>query len=127
MSRSLGGPMNAPHEEAVEFAKVSQRENRVYVGNLAYDVRYRDLMEFMRGGGWSGHFGSISWMAEGWMRSTLYTLGGAAGSGRWTDGSEGGGGLLSISVFGFSCGRWTDRLLMVNGGWQLGRSYSPKF
>lgn len=44
--------MNAPHEEAVEFAKVSKRENRVYVGNLSYDVKYRDLMEFMRGGGW---------------------------------------------------------------------------
>lgn len=47
--------MNAPHEEAVEFAKQSKRENRVYVGNLSYDVKYRDLMEFMRGGGW-GHF-----------------------------------------------------------------------
>lgn len=44
--------MNADHEEAVEFSKISKRENRVYVGNLAYDVRYRDLMEFMRGGGW---------------------------------------------------------------------------
>jgi hypothetical protein len=44
--------MNADHEEAVEFAKVSKRENRVYVGNLSYEVRYRDLMEFMRGGGW---------------------------------------------------------------------------
>ncbi|EIW54807.1 RNA-binding domain-containing protein [Trametes versicolor FP-101664 SS1] len=43
--------MNAPHEEAVEFAKQSKRENRVYVGNLSYDVRYRDLMEFMRGAG----------------------------------------------------------------------------
>ena len=43
--------MNAPHEEAVEFGKLSKRENRVYVGNLSYDVKYRDLMEFMRGGG----------------------------------------------------------------------------
>jgi len=43
--------MNADHEEAVEFAKISKRENRVYVGNLSYDVKYRDLMEFMRGGG----------------------------------------------------------------------------
>ncbi|KAH9916963.1 RNA-binding domain-containing protein [Epithele typhae] len=43
--------MNAPHEEAAEFAKQSKRENRVYVGNLSYDVRYRDLMEFMRGAG----------------------------------------------------------------------------
>jgi RNA recognition motif-containing protein len=43
--------MNADHAEAVEFAKLSKRENRVYVGNLSYDVRYRDLIEFMRGGG----------------------------------------------------------------------------
>lgn len=43
--------MNAPHEEAMEFAKISKREHRVYVGNLSYDVRYRDLMEFMRGAG----------------------------------------------------------------------------
>ncbi|TFY75194.1 hypothetical protein EWM64_g8817 [Hericium alpestre] len=43
--------MNAPHEEAVEFSKISKRENRVYVGNLSYDVKYRDLMEFMRGAG----------------------------------------------------------------------------
>ncbi|KAJ7725951.1 hypothetical protein B0H16DRAFT_1593459 [Mycena metata] len=50
-ARSLGGPMNADHEEAVEFAKVSKREHRVYVGNLSYEVRYRDLMEFMRGAG----------------------------------------------------------------------------
>ena len=33
------------------MAKNSKRENRVYVGNLAYEVKYRDLMEFMRGGG----------------------------------------------------------------------------
>ncbi|KAF8957855.1 hypothetical protein BDZ97DRAFT_1844401 [Flammula alnicola] len=50
-ARSLGGPMNADHEEAMEFAKISKRENRVYVGNLSYDVKYRDLMEFMRGAG----------------------------------------------------------------------------
>jgi len=43
--------MNADHEEAVEFAKISKRENRVYVGNLSYEVKYRDLMEFMRGAG----------------------------------------------------------------------------
>jgi len=43
--------MNADHEEAVEFAKISKRENRVYIGNLSYDVRYRDLLEFMRGAG----------------------------------------------------------------------------
>jgi hypothetical protein len=57
LPRSLGGPINAPHEEAVEFAKHSKRENRVYVGNLSYDVKYRDMIEFMRGGGW-GRFSS---------------------------------------------------------------------
>jgi len=31
----------------------------VYVGNLSYDVKYRDLIEFMRGGGW-GRFSSWS-------------------------------------------------------------------
>ncbi|PAV15283.1 RNA-binding domain-containing [Pyrrhoderma noxium] len=50
-SRSLGGPINADPEEALEWSKQSKRENRVYVGNLSYDVRYRDLMEFMRGAG----------------------------------------------------------------------------
>ena len=50
--------MNADHEEAVEFAKISKRENRVYVGNMSYDVKYRDLMEFMRGGGWGIYFTS---------------------------------------------------------------------
>ncbi|KAL5480923.1 GBP2 [Sanghuangporus weigelae] len=50
-ARSLGGPMNADPEEALEISKISKRENRVYVGNLSYDVRYRDLMEFMRGAG----------------------------------------------------------------------------
>lgn len=63
--------MNADPEEAAEFAKISKRENRVYVGNLSYDVRYRDLMEFMRGGGWG-----ISWiifstfslgLGDGWL------------------------------------------------------------
>jgi hypothetical protein len=55
--------MNADHEEAVEFAKISKRENRVYVGNLSYDVKYRDLMEFMRGGGLgtSSFFCCIFW------------------------------------------------------------------
>ena len=49
--------MNADHEEAVEFSKMSKRENRVYVGNLSYDVKYRDLLEFMRGGGCGFGFG----------------------------------------------------------------------
>jgi len=45
--------MNADAEEALEISKISKKENRVYVGNLSYDVKYGDLMEFMRGGGWS--------------------------------------------------------------------------
>lgn len=52
--------MNADHEEAVEFAKISKRENRVYVGNLSYDVKYRDLIEFMRGGGFAFGFSGFS-------------------------------------------------------------------
>ena len=48
---SSGGPMNAPTEEAEAHAKVSQRENRLYVGNLAYDCNYKDLEKFMSGGG----------------------------------------------------------------------------
>ena len=51
--------MNADHAEAVEFAKQSKRENRVYVGNLSYDVRYRDLIEFMRGGGSGQQFNLV--------------------------------------------------------------------
>lgn len=53
----------------MEFAKVSKRENRVYVGNLSYDVKYRDLMEFMRGGGW-GNSSPISCCCF-WFSSTL--------------------------------------------------------
>lgn len=52
--------MNAPQEEASEFAKVSKRENRVYVGNLAYDVKYGDLVEFMKPGGWK-RFSCLIW------------------------------------------------------------------
>ena len=48
--------MNTPHEEAVEFAKQSKQENRVCVGNLSYDVKYRDPIDFTRG----GEFGGIS-------------------------------------------------------------------
>jgi len=43
--------MNAPAEEAEAHAKVSKRENRLYVGNLAYDCNYKDLEKFMSGGG----------------------------------------------------------------------------
>jgi hypothetical protein len=31
----------------------------VYVGNLSYDVKYRDLIEFMRGGGWRRSSGLV--------------------------------------------------------------------
>lgn len=43
--------MNAPKEEAEAHAAVSKRENRLYVGNLAYDCTYKDLEKFMKGGG----------------------------------------------------------------------------
>lgn len=42
--------MNAPPEEAEAHARVSKRENRIYVGNLSYDCNYRDLKKFMMGG-----------------------------------------------------------------------------
>jgi RNA recognition motif-containing protein len=48
--RSVGGPFNAPAEEATAHAAVSQRENRVYVGNLSYECRYKDLENFMTDG-----------------------------------------------------------------------------
>lgn len=43
--------MNAPAAEAEAHAKVSKRENRLYIGNLAYDCNYKDLEKFMAGGG----------------------------------------------------------------------------
>lgn len=43
--------MNAPQEEAEAHAKISRRENRLYVGNLAYDCNYKDLEKFMSGAG----------------------------------------------------------------------------
>ncbi|RXK37997.1 RNP domain-containing protein [Tremella mesenterica] len=49
--KSVGGPMNAPTEEAAAHAKVSKRENRLYIGNLAYHCNYKDLEKFMRGSG----------------------------------------------------------------------------
>ncbi|ORY34640.1 hypothetical protein BCR39DRAFT_513770 [Naematelia encephala] len=49
--KSVGGPMNAPIEEAEAHAKVSKRENRLYVGNLAYDCNYKDLEKYMSGAG----------------------------------------------------------------------------
>ncbi|KAI9638822.1 uncharacterized protein MKK02DRAFT_31135 [Dioszegia hungarica] len=48
--KSVGGPMNAPAEEAEAHAKVSKRENRLYVGNLAYDCNYKDLEAFIKPG-----------------------------------------------------------------------------
>jgi hypothetical protein len=48
--KSVGGPMNASAEEAEAHAKVSKRENRLYVGNLAYDCNFKDLEKFMQGG-----------------------------------------------------------------------------
>jgi hypothetical protein len=48
--------MNAPAEEAEAHAKVSKRENRLYVGNLPYDCNYKDLEKFMSGGGFGLDF-----------------------------------------------------------------------
>lgn len=64
--------MNAEHEEAVEFAKISKRENRVYIGNLSYDVRYRDLLEFMRGGGLGFQYLSLWWWPKRVTLSELF-------------------------------------------------------
>lgn len=52
----------------------------MYVGNLSYDVKYRDLIEFMRGGGW-GRFSS-------WLL-LVFGCGGCGGSGS-------GGGSLEV-------------------------------
>jgi len=43
-------PMNPPREEAVQFAKTSKRENRVYIANLNYEIDYQELTEFMSAG-----------------------------------------------------------------------------
>lgn len=47
---SESGPMNAPPAEADAHARVSRRENRLYVGNLKYEVTYKDLRNFMSAG-----------------------------------------------------------------------------
>ncbi|WRT69833.1 uncharacterized protein IL334_006824 [Kwoniella shivajii] len=57
--KSVGGPMNAPQEEAEAHAKVSKRENRLYVGNLAYDVNYKDLSSFMSQAGGNVIFSEV--------------------------------------------------------------------
>lgn len=40
--------------DAGEAARRSQKECRVYVGNLSYDVKADHLKEFMTDGGWGG-------------------------------------------------------------------------
>jgi hypothetical protein len=60
----------------------------VYVGNLSYDVKYRDLIEFMRGGGW-GRFSS-------WRLVFFF------GCGRCGGGSSGGGSEEAESELGLS-------------------------
>lgn len=45
-----GGEFNPSSEVAAEHAKNSIKENRVYVGNLSYDVKYKDLEQFMTDG-----------------------------------------------------------------------------
>lgn len=61
--RPGGAAFNAPVDEAAEHAKNSIKENRVYVGNLSYDVRYKDLEQFMTDGAWDGlrFKNSVSW------------------------------------------------------------------
>ena len=63
--------MNAPPAEAEAHAKVSKRENRLYVGNLPYDCNYKDLEKFMSGGGSFPDFIGLdwtSWLARVWGR-----------------------------------------------------------
>lgn len=84
--------MNAPQEEASEFSKVSKRENRVYVGNLAYDVKYGDLIEFMKPGGWKRFSRLLLWFRSRFGVGLV--LGsvcgdGAAAAGLWRPCSEG--------------------------------------
>ena len=69
MPKAPTGPMNAPAEEAEAHSKVSQKENRLYVGNLAYDVNYKDLADFMSGGG----FFASGWWGLG-IRQGLHGL-----------------------------------------------------
>lgn len=38
--------------DAAEMARSSNKERRVYVGNLSYEVRSENLTEFMRSGEW---------------------------------------------------------------------------
>jgi len=45
--------MNAPPEEAEAHAKQSIKENRVYCGNLTYSTTYKDLLDYMKEGGWN--------------------------------------------------------------------------
>lgn len=45
--------MNASTEEAEAHAKVSVKENRVYCGNLTYNTTYKDLIDYMKEGGWN--------------------------------------------------------------------------
>jgi len=60
--------MNAPAEEGEAHAKVSKRENRLYIGNLAYDCNYKDLEKFMKGG-------AFGWDFLAWIRASGVFLG----------------------------------------------------
>lgn len=42
---------------ASEAAKRSKKDCRVYVGNLAFGVKWNDLKDFMREGAWDSSFG----------------------------------------------------------------------
>lgn len=74
--RPGGAAFNAPVDEAAEHAKHSIKENRVYVGNLSYDVRYKDLEQFMTDGAWAalGSQSISSCRAMGWRSSQAMIL-----------------------------------------------------
>ena len=51
--------MNPPPAECEAHARVSRRENRLYVGNLSYDCTYNDLSKFMSGGAFAFRVWSV--------------------------------------------------------------------
>lgn len=71
---------------ANEAAKRSRKECRVYVGNLAFGVKWNDLKDFMREGGSMCCF-SLGSGIRSWGRVPVWVGGEDAGSGRARCGS----------------------------------------
>jgi hypothetical protein len=107
--------MNAPPAEAEAHARVSRRENRLYVGNLAYDCTYSDLSKFMSGGASSRVDVSVgadvgvnwNWARVGAWRSELeglveLGLGSGLGWG-WDSGKEDSCSEDSVQVLELKC------------------------